>query len=58
VVGPNSHRSDRLSPRHSHRQRKMKGLKMTFVFQTVDDPNATHGTVVSGVDKNGDLVGF
>jgi hypothetical protein len=31
---------------------------MTFVFQTVDDPNATHGTVASGVDKNGDIVGY
>jgi uncharacterized membrane protein len=31
---------------------------MTFVFQTLDDPNATHGTVPSGVDKNGDIVGY
>ena len=31
---------------------------MTFVLQTLDDPNATHGTVPLGVDKNGNIVGY
>jgi uncharacterized membrane protein len=34
------------------------GLTMTFVFQTLDDTAATHGTEPSGVDNNGNIVGF